>query len=79
VVTGFTLSFARAVGEYGSVVFISGNLPYKSEIVPVLIMMRLEEYNYAGATAIAVVMLLLSLILLAFINWLELWASRFRT
>jgi sulfate transport system permease protein len=77
VITGFTLSFARALGEYGSVVFISGNLPYKTEIAPVLIMMRLEEYNYAGATAIAVVLLVFSFALLALINWIEHWTSRF--
>lgn len=77
ILTGFTLSFARALGEYGSVVFISGNLPYKTEIAPVLIMMRLEEYNYAGATAIAVVLLLFSFVLLAVINWIEHWTSRF--
>ena len=77
VLTGFALSFARAIGEYGSVVFISGNLPYKTEIAPVLIMMRLEEYNYAGATAIAVVLMLLSFALLGLINWLELWTNRF--
>jgi sulfate/thiosulfate transport system permease protein len=77
ILTGFALSFARAVGEYGSVVFISGNLPYKTEIAPVLIMMRLEEYNYAGATAIAVVLLVVSFLLLGLINRLELWAGRF--
>jgi len=77
IITGFALSFARAIGEYGSVVFISGNLPYKTEIAPVLIMMRLEEYNYAGATAIAMVLLVLSFALLGVINWLESFASRF--
>jgi sulfate transport system permease protein len=77
ILTGFALAFARAVGEYGSVVFISGNLPYKTEIAPALIMMRLEEYNFAGATAIAVVLLVVSFGLLAVINWLELWAGRF--
>lgn len=77
ILTGFALAFARAVGEYGSVVFISGNLPYKTEIAPTLIMMRLEEYNYAGATAIAVVLLVVSFVLLGLINYLELWASRF--
>lgn len=77
IITGFALSFARAVGEYGSVVFISGNLPYKTEIAPVLIMMRLEEYNYAGATAIAMVLLVLSFALLGVINLLESFASRF--
>jgi sulfate/thiosulfate transport system permease protein len=77
ILTGFALAFARAVGEYGSVVFISGNLPYKTEIAPTLIMMRLEEYNYAGATAIAVVLLVVSFVLLGLINYLELWAGRF--
>jgi sulfate transport system permease protein len=77
IITGFALSFARAIGEYGSVVFISGNLPYKTEIAPVLIMMRLEEYNYAGATAIAMVLLVLSFALLGVINLLESFASRF--
>lgn len=77
IITGFALSFARAIGEYGSVVFISGNLPYKTEIAPVLIMMRLEEYNYAGATAIAMVLLVLSFLLLGLINYLESFASRF--
>lgn len=77
IITGFALSFARAIGEYGSVVFISGNLPYKTEIAPVLIMMRLEEYNYAGATAIAMVLLVLSFALLGVINWLESFSSRF--
>jgi sulfate transport system permease protein len=75
--TGFALAFARAIGEYGSVVFISGNLPYKTEIAPVLIVMRLDEYNYAGATAIAVVLLALSFVLLGLINWLESWAAKF--
>ena len=79
VITGFALAFARAVGEYGSVVFISGNLPYRTEIAPVLIMMRLEEYNYAGATAIALVLLVFAFVLLGLINWLELWASRFHS
>lgn len=78
ITTGFALSFARAVGEYGSVVFISGNLPFKTEISPVLIMMRLEEYNYAGAAAIAVVLLCISFVLLAAINCLELWNSHYQ-
>jgi sulfate transport system permease protein len=75
--TGFALSFARAVGEYGSVTFVSGNLPYKTEIVPSLIVYQLEEHNYAGATAIAAVLLVISVAILAFINWLEVWTSRF--
>jgi ABC-type phosphate transport system permease subunit len=66
--TGFALSFARAVGEYGSVVFISGNMPMTTEISPFLIMTKLEQYDYAGATAIAVVMLLISFVLLLTVN-----------
>lgn len=74
--TGFALAFARAVGEYGSVVFISGNMPLKTEITPLLIITRLEEYDYAGATALAVVMLLASFVLLLLINLLQWWGSR---
>lgn len=74
--TGFALAFARAVGEYGSVVFISGNMPMKTEITPLLIITRLEEYDYAGATALAVVMLLASFVLLLLINLLQWWGSR---
>jgi sulfate transport system permease protein len=77
VITGFSLAFARAIGEYGSIVFISGNIPYKTEIAPVLIVMRLEEYNYAGATAIAVVLLGISFLLLAIINWLQAWSQKY--
>ena len=66
--TGFALAFARAVGEYGSVIFIAGNLPYVSEIAPLLIVIRLEEFNYADATAIAAVMLLASFAMLLAIN-----------
>lgn len=76
--TGFTLSFARAIGEYGSVVFISGNMPMKTEIVPLLIITRLEQYDYAGATAVALVMLASSFVLLLTINLLQ-WAARRRT
>jgi sulfate/thiosulfate transport system permease protein len=72
--TGFALSFARALGEYGSVVFISGNMPMKTEIAPLLIMSKLENYDYAGATAIAVVMLTSSFALLLVINLLQ-WSS----
>jgi sulfate transport system permease protein len=75
--TGFTLAFARAVGEYGSVVFISGNMPMKTEIVPLLIITKLEQYDYAGATAVAVVMLVVSFVLLLAINLLQ-WATRRR-
>lgn len=74
--TGFALAFGRAIGEYGSVVFISGNLPKQTEIAPYLIVMRLEEYDYAGAMALAVVLLVISFTLLAVINGLERWASR---
>lgn len=77
VVTGFALAFARAVGEYGSIVFVSNNMPYKMEIAPQLIVMQLDQYNYAGATAIAAVLLIISFVILALINWLEVWASRF--
>jgi sulfate transport system permease protein len=75
--TGFALAFARAIGEYGSVVFISGNMPMKTEIVPLLIITKLEQYDYAGATAVAVVMLLVSFVLLLTINLLQ-WAARRR-
>jgi len=75
-VTGFALAFARAVGEYGSVIFIAGNMPMISEIAPLLIMTKLEQYDYAGATAIAVVMLVASFLLLLAINLLQWWAQR---
>jgi sulfate transport system permease protein len=74
-ITGFALAFARAVGEYGSVIFIAGNLPMVSEITPLLIITKLEQYDYAGATAIAVVMLAASFVLLLLINWLQ-WRTR---
>jgi sulfate transport system permease protein len=74
--TGFTLAFARALGEYGSVIFIAGNLPMVSEITPLLIITRLEQYDYHGATAIAVVMLVASFILLLLINALQAWTRR---
>jgi sulfate transport system permease protein len=74
--TGFALAFARAIGEYGSVVFISGNMPMKTEISALLIITKLEQYDYAGATAIAVVMLFLSFVLLLLINALQGWSSR---
>jgi sulfate transport system permease protein len=76
--TGFALAFARAIGEYGSIVFISGNLPFKTEIAPYLIVMRLEEYDYTGAIALAVVLLVFSFLLLGAINLLEQWSSRFQ-
>jgi len=78
-ITGFALAFARSVGEYGSVVFISGNMPYKTEIAPILIVARLEEFAYGEATAIAVVLLLISLSLLILINLLESWTRRHAT
>ncbi len=74
--TGFALAFARAVGEYGSVIFIAGNVPMVSEITPLLIITKLEQYDYAGATAIAVVMLVASFALLFLINGLQAWTSR---
>jgi sulfate transport system permease protein len=74
--TGFALSFARAIGEYGSVVFISGNMPMQTEIAPLLIITKLEQYDYPGATAIALVMLLLSFTLLLAINLLQGWTTR---
>ena len=74
--TGFALAFARALGEYGSVVFISGNLPGRTEIVPFLIMSKLDEFDYAGATAVAVSMLIASFVLLLLINVLQAWTRR---
>ncbi len=75
--TGFALAFARAIGEYGSIVFISGNLPFRTEIAPYLIVMRLEEYDYTGAIALAVVLLGCSFLLLGAINLLERWTVKF--
>jgi sulfate/thiosulfate transport system permease protein len=74
-ITGFALAFARAVGEYGSVIFIAGNMPMVSEITPLLIVTKLEQYDYAGATALATVMLVVSFLLLLLINFLQ-WRSR---
>lgn len=76
VLTGFALAFARAVGEYGSVVFIAGNIPMVSEITPLIIITKLEQYDYAGATAIALTMLIISLILLLIINGLQAWTAK---
>lgn len=76
-ITGFALAFARALGEYGSVVFISGNMPNRTEIVPLLIITKLEQYDYRGATAIAIVMLGASFTLLLIINLLQKWSRRF--
>jgi sulfate transport system permease protein len=74
--TGFALAFARAVGEYGSVIFIAGNIPMVSEITPLMIITKLEQYDYTGATAIATVMLILSFTLLLLINGLQAWTSK---
>jgi sulfate transport system permease protein len=74
--TGFALAFARALGEYGSVIFIAGNMPMVSEITPLLIITKLEQYDYQGATAIAVVMLLISFVMLLVINALQTWARK---
>jgi len=76
ILTGFALAFARGVGEYGSVIFIAGNIPYVSEIAPLLIVIRLEEFNYAGATAIACIMLAISFAMLLLINLLQMWSRR---
>jgi sulfate transport system permease protein len=76
-ITGFALAFARALGEYGSVVFIAGNMPLHSEITPLLIITKLEQYDYRGATAIAVVMLVASFVLLLLINLLQKWSRRY--
>jgi sulfate/thiosulfate transport system permease protein len=76
VITGFALAFARAVGEYGSVVFISGNMPLRTEITPLLIVTKLEQYDYAGATALAVVMLVVSFVLLLLIQLAQRWFGR---
>ncbi|CAN5443334.1 sulfate ABC transporter permease subunit CysT [soil metagenome] len=78
-ITGFTMALARAIGEYGSVVFIAGNMPMVSEITPLIIITKLEQYDYAGATAVAVVMLLTSFAMLLLINGLQGWARRSQT
>ncbi len=77
VLTGFALAFARAVGEYGSIIFIAGNMPMVSEITPLIIITKLEQYDYQGATAVAMVMLMASFILLLGINLLQRWSRRF--
>ncbi len=77
VITGFSLAFARGVGEYGSIIFIAGNMPMKSEITPLLIITKLEQYDYAGATAIATVMLAISFLMLLVINLLQKWTRRY--
>ncbi|MDB5473718.1 MAG: cysT [Devosia sp.] len=76
ILTGFALAFARAVGEYGSVIFIAGNIPFVSEIAPLLIVIRLEEFNYAGAAVIATVMLAISFLMLFIINLIQAWSRR---
>ena len=76
VLAGFAMALARAIGEYGSVIFIAGNMPYISEIAPLLIIAKLEQYDYAGATAIAIAMLVLSFVLLLLINGVQWWSSR---
>jgi sulfate/thiosulfate transport system permease protein len=76
VLTGFALAYARAIGEYGSVIFISGNMPMQTEITPLLIMTKLEQFDYAGATAIALVMLVVSFALLLLINLLQWWSRK---
>ena len=76
ILTGFALAFARATGEYGSVIFISGNMPLKTEIAPLLIVTKLEQFDYAGAAALAAVMLVLSFALLLGINFLQTWSAR---
>jgi sulfate transport system permease protein len=75
--TGFALAYARAIGEYGSVIFIAGNMPMVSEIAPLLIVTKLEQYDYAGATAIATVMLVISFLILLFINLIQWWSQRY--
>lgn len=77
ILTGFALAFARALGEYGSVIFISGNMPMRTEIAPLMIISKLEQYDYAGATAIAVVLLVISFTLLLAINLLQKWSRRY--
>ncbi|HMY39856.1 MAG TPA: ABC transporter permease subunit, partial [Marinagarivorans sp.] len=74
--TGFALSFARAIGEYGSVVFISGNMPYRTEITPLLIMTKLEQFDYAGAAALGSIMLVISFAILLLINGLQHWSHK---
>lgn len=77
-ITGFTLAFARALGEYGSVVFISGNMPFKTEIAPLMIMTKLEQYDYAGAIVISVIMLIASFIILLIMNLLQSWNKKYK-
>jgi sulfate transport system permease protein len=74
--TGFVLALARGIGEYGSVVFISGNIPFKTEIAPLLIVIRLEEFDYSGATAIATIMLVIAFVMFLIINLIQAWTRR---
>jgi sulfate transport system permease protein len=76
ILTGFALAFARAVGEYGSVIFIAGNIPFVSEIAPLLIVIRLEEFSYAQATAIAAAMLFIAFAVILFVNLVQAWQRR---
>jgi len=76
ILTGFALAFARAVGEYGSVIFIASNIPYKSEIAPLLIVIRLQEFNEPAASAIGMVMLVIAFVMLLVINLIQAWARR---
>ena len=75
--TGFGLAFARGIGEYGSVVFIAGNIPYKTQIAPLIIMTKLEQYKYADATAVALVLLIVSFLLMLFINSIQIHIQKF--
>ncbi|MDR2443902.1 MAG: ABC transporter permease, partial [Deltaproteobacteria bacterium] len=77
ILTGFSLAFARGLGEYGSVIFIAGNKPFQTEIAPLMIVTRLEEFNYEGATAVAMVMLVASFIIMFLVNRLQIRAARF--
>ena len=76
ILTGFALAFARAVGEYGSVIFIAGNIPFVSEIAPLLIVIKLEEFNYAEATAVATAMLLMAFAVILLVNLIQAWQRR---
>jgi sulfate transport system permease protein len=75
--TGFAMAFARGIGEYGSVIFIAGNIPMKTEIAPLLIMTKLEQFDYTGATAIAVLILVMSFMMLLLINLIQWYSNRF--
>ena len=77
ILTGFALAFGRAIGEYGSIIFIAGNMPMVSEITPLLIITKLEQFDYSGATAIALVMLIVSFVMLFAINMLQRWSRKY--